>query len=129
MEAARPDYRANVLIDASDAANEGQAVVRLVKELKDSGTIEDYNQTAILLHSVRETHSRPYIDAIRALKDDGEDIDVYAPRARLYFERPEIMCVLAALHSVNRQGLSETSTGYPGQDGESLKDYMARAVT
>lgn len=128
MEAARPKHTALVQIDEPDAAAEGKKVADLILSLKKAGTIQDYNQVAILLHSVRSNHSGQYLDAIRGLRDEGEEIDVYAPRARLFFERPEIMCALAGLHHVNPVPLSDKAGGFPGQETESIKDYLQRCV-
>ena len=128
MESKRPAYKACLTVDESDAASEGRKVAALIKEFKDAGTISDYNQVAILLHSVRQTHSSQYIDAIRELRGSGESIDVYAPRARLYFERPEVMCALAGLVTLNKVPLSDSETGYPGQGGESVKEYIQRCI-
>lgn len=128
MEAKRPAYIANLNVAEADAQYEGRRVASLIKVLKDAGTITDYNQVVILLHSVRQTHSAQYIEAIRALRAGGKDIDVYAPRARLYFERPEVMCALAGLRALNKIPLSDSSTGYPGSEGESVKDYLQRCV-
>lgn len=128
MESKRPSYKACLSIDEPNAQTEGRKVAALIKEFKDSGTIQDYNQVVILLHSVRQTHSGQYIDAIRELRESGESIDVYAPRARLYFDRPEVMCALAGLVSINKIPLSETETGFPGQGGESLKEYIQRCI-
>ncbi len=128
LEKNRPSYDALIKVDKVDAESEGEEVADLIISLKKAGTIEDYNQVAILLHSVKTTHSQQYIDAIHGLRDTGEDIDVYAPRARLFFERPEIMCVIAGLHALNPIALSDSSGGFPGQETESIKDYMQRCV-
>ena len=128
LEKRRPTYKALLNIDEKDAEDEGKKVADLIVSLKKAGTIEDYNQVAILLHSVRSTHSQQYIEAINDFRDRGEKIDVYVPRARLFFERPEIMCAMAGLHALNRVKLSERAGGFPGQDIESVKDYVDRCV-
>ena len=128
LEKNRPPYKATIKIDESDASNEGKKIVDLIVNLKKTRTIEDYNQVAVLLHSVRSEHSQQYIDAIKSLQASGEKIDVYAPRARMFFERPEIMCTLAALHSINPCQLRTDSGGYPGAEKESIKEYIYRCV-
>jgi DNA helicase-2/ATP-dependent DNA helicase PcrA len=128
MEGERPNYQATIKIDEDDAEAEASKVADLILNLKKAGTIQDYNQVAILLHSVRQNHSGHYIQAIRTMKDQGEAIDVYAPRARLFFERPEVMCALAGLHHLNPVPLSEITGGYPGQETDSVKDYLQRCV-
>ena len=128
MEVKRPKYSAVIKIEEENATAEGAQVVDLIVNLKNAGTIQDYNQVAILLHSVRSDHSGQYLNAIRSLRHKGEDIDVYAPRARLFFERPEVMCALAGFHHVNQVPLSDRTGGYPGQETESIKDYLQRCV-
>jgi DNA helicase-2/ATP-dependent DNA helicase PcrA len=128
MEKGRPKYPALIKIDEEDAEAEATKVADLILTLKKDGVISDYNQVAILLYSVREGHSGHYIRAIRKLKEQGEDIDFYAPRARTYFERPEIMCVLAGMRAICRVNMSDSPAGYPGQEAESLKGYMDRCV-
>ena len=128
MEAKRPKYSAVMKIDEKNAETEGASVADFIVSLKKAGTIQDYNQVAILLHSVRFAHSGQYLDTIRTLRDNGESIEVYAPRARLFFERPEVMCTLAGLHHLNPVPLLERPGGYPGQETESIKDYLQRCV-
>ena len=128
IESFRPEYRGCLCIDEEKATTEGKKVAHLIHSLKKTGIIEDYNQVAILLYSVRQHHSEQYIQSIRDLREKGEDIDVYAPRARLFFERPEVMCALAGLYSLNSVNLSTSTGGYPGQESESIRDYMSRAI-
>lgn len=123
-----PEHASCVSIDEGDAESEGTKVADLIHTLKRDGVITDYNQVAILLYSVRNSHSGQYINAIKILREQGEKIDVYAPRARLFFERPEILCVLAGLYSMNSVGLSEKQGGYPGQESESIKAYLTRCI-
>jgi DNA helicase-2/ATP-dependent DNA helicase PcrA len=128
MEEKRSKYQATIQIDENNAEEEARKVVDLILSLKKANVIKDYNQVAILLHSVRQNHSGHYIEAIRSLKEQGEAIEVYAPRARLFFERPEVMCALAGLHHLNPVPLSVTTGGYPGQETESINDYLQRCV-
>jgi DNA helicase II / ATP-dependent DNA helicase PcrA len=128
MEQKRPEYQALIKIDEDDALDEGDKVADLIVNLKKAGTIQDYNQVAILLHSVRSDHSQQYLNAILRLKDQGEEIEVYAPRARLFFERPEVMCALAGLHSINTVSLSDDAGGFPGAENESIRHYLNRCV-
>ena len=52
--------------------------------------ISDYGQIALLLHSVREEHSGPYLAVLEA-----KGIPAFCPRARAYFEIPEIRYLVA----------------------------------
>jgi DNA helicase-2/ATP-dependent DNA helicase PcrA len=52
--------------------------------------ITDYSQVALLLHSVREEHCGPYLAALEA-----KGIPAFCPRARAYFEIPEVRDLVA----------------------------------
>lgn len=84
-EEEHPDYPAVFAIWGSDKQDEAKRLASLVAFLKESQVIEDYNQIALLLHSVRDTHSGPYIEAL-----EKQGIPTFAPRARTYFENEEV---------------------------------------
>ncbi len=85
-----PDYPSVFQIWGADAQDEAKRLADLVAFLKRSDVIQDYNQVAILLRSVKESHSGPYI---HALKQQG--IPVFAPRARTYFNNVEVRLIVA----------------------------------
>lgn len=85
-----PAYPAVFCVWGRDAKDEAARLADLVKFLKDNSVIEDYSQVALLLHSVRQDHSGPYLDALRRL-----GIAAYCPRARAYFDNPEIRYLIA----------------------------------
>ena len=58
--------------------------------LRQNGVIADYSQVALLLHSVRADHSGPYLEALQV-----KGIPAFCPRARAFFEVPEIRCLVA----------------------------------
>ena len=129
LESKRPKYPAVIQIDEDDAADEAEKVVDLILTMKQDGTISDYNQVAILLYSVRDSHSGAYIQAIKKAQATGEKIDFYAPRARTYFNRPEIMCALAGLRALLPQvTLDDSLGGYPDDPTPSIKEYLATCV-
>ncbi|GCE25559.1 DNA helicase II [Dictyobacter alpinus] len=82
-------YPAVITLATEDIYAEAEQFARLISELKQLGRIQDYSQVAILLHSVRSAFSNPYIEA---LKNYG--IAAYCPRARDYFEQPEIQLLI-----------------------------------
>ncbi len=82
---AHPAYPATVAIWGRDRRDEAARFADLTEFLKEKGVIADYAQVALLLHSVREEHSGPYLAALEA-----RAIPVFCPRARAYFEIPEI---------------------------------------
>jgi len=83
--ATHTDYPATVAIWGRDRRDESARFADLVEFLKKNGVIADYGQVALLLHSVREEHSGPYLAALEA-----RGIPSFCPRARAYFEIPEI---------------------------------------
>jgi len=82
---AHPDYPAVFAVWGTDRKDEAKRVADLVVFLKQNRVIQNYNQIALLLHSVRTNHSAPYIDAL-----EKHGIPAFAPRARAYFANDEV---------------------------------------
>lgn len=89
-ETTHPEYPAVIAIWGQDQRDEASRFADLVAFLKASGVIADYSQIALLLHSVREDHSGPYLAALEA-----KGIPAFCPRARTYFEIPEVRDLVA----------------------------------
>lgn len=85
-----PDYPAVISIWGRDARDEADRFADLVGFLKKNSVIEDDSQVALLLHSVREEHSGPYLAALEA-----RGIRAFCPRARAYFENDEIRLMVS----------------------------------
>jgi DNA helicase-2/ATP-dependent DNA helicase PcrA len=85
-----PDYPAVVSIWGQGVRDEAERFADLVEFVKRTSVIEDYSQVALLLHSVREEHSGPYLAALEA-----RGIPAFCPRARAYFENDEIRLMVA----------------------------------
>ena len=85
-----PDYASVVAIWGRDRRDEATRLADLVEFLKKNQVINDYSQVALLLHSVREDHSHPYLDALHA-----KGVPAFCPRARGYFEITEIRDLVA----------------------------------
>ena len=85
-----PDYPAVISIWGNGSRDEAERFADLVAFLKNSSVIEDYSQVALLLHSVRDDHSSPYLAAL-----DARGIPSFCPRARGYFENDEIRLIVA----------------------------------
>jgi len=85
-----PDYPAVIAIWGQNKRDEADRFANLVDCLKSSKVIEDYSQVALLLHSVREEHSGPYLAAL-----DSRGIPAFCPRARAYFDNDEIRLMVA----------------------------------
>lgn len=84
-EGEHPDYPAVISVWGRDARDEAERFADLVAFLKSQKVVEDYSQIALLLHSVREDHSRSYLSAL-----ETRGIPAFCPRARAYFEYHEI---------------------------------------
>ncbi len=89
-DAEHPEYPAVIAIWGRDRHDEAARFADLVAFLKTSRVIADYSQVALLLHSVREEHSGPYL---AALKTKG--IPAFCPRARAYFDIPAVRDLVA----------------------------------
>jgi DNA helicase-2/ATP-dependent DNA helicase PcrA len=88
--AAHPAYPSVIAIWGKDKRDEAARFADLVAFLKKHEVIADYGQVALLLHSVREEHSGPYLAALAA-----KGIPAFCPRARAYFEIPEVRDLVA----------------------------------
>lgn len=85
-----PEYPAVFCIWGKNKIDEAERFADLVKFLKENDVIEDYNQVALLLHSVRQEHSNPYLEALQRAGIPG-----FCPRARAYFDNDEIRFMIA----------------------------------
>ena len=118
-----PNYPAVFAIWGADRTDEAERLADLASFLKESQVIEDYNQVALLLHSVRAGHSRPYVEAL-----ERRGIPSFAPRARAYFDNHEVrlmvgcFTVLLGWYGNNRGNLR----GYALQD---LANYVNGCLT
>ncbi len=84
------DYPAVVAVWGQNRLDEAERFADLVAFLKEKEVIADYNQVALLLHSVREDHSGAYLAALAA-----KGIPAFCPRARAYFEISEVRDLVA----------------------------------
>lgn len=88
--ATHPAYPSVIAIWGKDWRDEAARFADLVEFLRKNEVIADYGQVALLLHSVREEHSGPYLAALEA-----RGIPAFCPRARAYFEIPEVRDLVA----------------------------------
>jgi len=120
-----PDYPAVFSIWGENRTDEANRLADLVAFLKENEVIEDYNQVALLLHSVRSNHSGAYTQAL-----EQRGIPAFAPRARAYFDNEEVQlmvgCFAALLgwYGDNRGSLS----GYALNELADYVDICLKAV-
>jgi DNA helicase-2/ATP-dependent DNA helicase PcrA len=89
------DYPSVISIWGKDKSDEAKRFADLVAYLKDNDVITDYSQVALLLYSVKEEKSRPFMDALEA-----RGIKSFCPRARAFFSNDEIKLMVAALAAI-----------------------------
>ena len=61
-----PDYPAVISVQGQDSVDEAYHLAELLRFLKHSGVIAGYGQAALLLHSVKDGVSGPYLDALES---------------------------------------------------------------
>lgn len=108
------DYPAVFGIWGESKAAEAERFASLVEFLKESGVIQDYNQVALLLHSVMSDHSGPYIDALAS-----KGIPAFCPRARAYFDNEEVAAMCASLALI---------VGWYGDNRGEVKGYAQKGL-
>lgn len=115
---ARPftEYPAVFSIWGENKRDEARRCADLVQFLRENRIIEDESQVAILLHSVRQEHSMPYLDA---LTERG--INAFCPRARAYFENEEVRFMIACFAIL----LGYYGDGRGEINGQSLRELAA----
>lgn len=117
-----PDYPAILSVWGRDVKDEASRVANFVEFLGKEKVIDDVSQVALLLHSVRDEHSGPYI---RALDEKG--IKAFCPRARTYFDNEEVRLMVACfalIFGYYKEGRGELS----GQSLKALADYVDNCV-
>lgn len=82
-------YPAVLAIHEESVDLEAARFAELVSFLKKQGIISDYNEVALLLHSVKPYLSKPYIDALQQ-----KNIPAFCPRSRTYFEQNEVRLMM-----------------------------------
>ena len=71
-----PTYPSVIAIWGRNRRDEATRLADLIEFLKKNNVVADYSQVALLLHSVREAHSHPYLAALHA-----NGIPAFCPRA------------------------------------------------
>jgi len=122
-----PDYPAVFKINGDNEIVEAEKFADFVSFLKKDKIIQDYNQIALLLYSVRIEHSGPYIDALAKL-----GIPSFCPRKRAFFSNEEVQRMISCLslilgyHGENRGNVNgrimPEITAMIDQDIEKIKD-------
>ena len=116
-----PDYPAVISIWGRNRRDEAERFADLVSFLKENGVIADYNRVALLLHSVREDHSGPYLVAL-----DAKGIPAFCPRSRAFFEMTEIRYLIVCYALLF--GWYGSGRGQLGGTVATLADYVDDAL-
>lgn len=127
-EADYPNYPSVFAIWGGSQADEARRFADLVEYLKRNDVISDYSQVALLLHSVRQEHSGPYL---QALEDRG--IQAFCPRARAFFDNDEVRDMVACLaiifgwHSSGRGSVSGATASLAGYVDQAIVSLAQRS--
>ena len=116
-----PNYPAVLAVWGSDRRDEARRFADLVQYLKQNEVIADYSQIALLLHSVRQEHSGPYIQAL-----EDRSIGVFCPRARTFFDNAEVRDMVACLAIVF--GWHSSGRGSVSGATAALASYVDQAI-
>lgn len=90
-----PEYPSVISIWGKDKADEANRFADLVSFLKENDVIQDYSQVALLLYSVKEQNSLPFMEAL-----ETRGIKSFCPRARAFFSNEEIKLLVGALAAI-----------------------------
>ena len=120
-EAVHPDYPAVIAIWGSSPQDEARRFADLIEYLKQNDVISDYSQIALLLHSVRQDHSGPYLKAL-----ENKGIPASCPRARAFFDNDEVRDMVACLAIVF--GWHGSGRGSVSGATARLSDYVDHAI-
>lgn len=85
-------YPSVISVWGKDSEDEAGRFADLVAFLKKEDVIQDYSQVALLLYSVKEKNSRPFMDAL-----EQRGIKSFCPRARAFFSNEEIQLIVGSL--------------------------------
>ena len=88
-------YASVVSILNVDVHTEAEQLAEIIYALKEQGRIHDYNEVALLLHSVRTDISKSYIEALAR-----RGIAAFCPRARAYFDQEEVRLIVACFAQI-----------------------------
>lgn len=91
-EAQHSDYPSVISVWGQDDEAAAERFADLVTYLKKEDVIQDYSQVALLMWSVKDRNSRPYVDALEA-----RGIKSFCPRARAYFTNDEVQYLVGSL--------------------------------
>ena len=115
ITAERPDSGPAVVASTPALPEDVAAeTARLVRNLLDTGRVQDPNQIAFLFPSLKSTQVDRMRDALEAQK-----LEVYAPRAGSFLEVPESMAVLGLLFCI---------FDAPGHIHTEFQDWIGRAT-
>ncbi|MCP4405891.1 MAG: ATP-dependent helicase [bacterium] len=110
-----PEYPAVFSIWGENSRDAAERFADMAAFLKENDVIADYNQIALLLHSVRQEHSGPYLNAL-----ETKGIPAFCPRARAYFDNDEVRLMVACFAVI---------FGYYGEKRGEINGHALLALT
>ncbi len=107
------DYPSVMAVDGNNSHEEADRLAGLFAQLHRDEVVADYDQIALLLHSVRDDVTKPYTDAFKA-----HGIPYSVRKSERLFDRPEVKGMVGALAIVfdalsqNRDGGHPAATPF-----------------
>lgn len=113
------DNNTSVITTTSDGKEQPEEIAAFVKELIDTGKVDDPNQIAFLFYSL----GTQFVQRMKtALEDVG--LKVYAPRAGSFLEVPECVEIFGVFFKV----FGKPTTEYSGYQINPFKNWIDRAL-
>ena len=115
------NYPSVVAVDGRNPQDEADQLALLFSNLKRDAVVADYDQIALLLHSVRDDVILPYTDAFRT-----RGIPYSVRRQERLFDRPEVRRMIGCL-AITFDALPESSHG-PNKMVTPFHSYLRSAT-
>lgn len=122
IQAHSTDAQTSVILESGDKQSVATNVVTLIKQLKESGKITDYNQCAFLFPTIRGNVSGEMAPKVKAFADalDEAGIKYYAPRAKNFLYTEESLAIFGLFAKIFKYTPHECTYG-------GMKDFSAWA--
>ena len=124
IQAHSTDAQTSVILESGDKQTVATNIVTLIKQLKESGKITDYNQCAFLFPTIRGNASGEMAPKVKAFADalDEAGTKYYAPRAKNFLYTEESLAIFGLFAQIFKYTPPKCSYG-------GMKDFSAWAKT
>ncbi len=118
-----PNVDSVLKITGKTKEKEAEAFADFVEYMKSNGIIDDYSQVALLLRSVKEGTSGPYMQALAK-----KGIKYFCPRAGKYFDGVEIMTLVGSFAIILGFDDEDNRGGEPNHRNRAFHGYVDECV-